>query len=263
MSLRYDINHENLAYYFGRRVSEIGQHSKELLPKDILYKIFDKKGKYRPEAGRKLNFLSKLFVLTRAVKSKWYLVIEDEENGIGVEQFLEKINRQKNLSITIDNAEELGDSGAFVLGNAELIQAFAQLNNLSLSPAYNYISKFKQTPLKEKIDWGEQAKYVLSFLTNFETVKKRIVKEREIQLPELYILLYLYDGISKPASSVYKVKYANAYNASKSQFQKAFGSLQAKGLVEKKGPNKIAQLKITALGISLVDEILCKYLINC
>lgn len=191
----------------------------------------------------------------------WVLLIEHED-GLGVDQFFQLKDQCRQEGFGVDPAENWLNRGMFALANKELMDGFSALNRLSVSPAYNYVSKTKNIPTTKTEQWKKQAKYIVNFLSCYDGIKKQIVMQSGVSLAELYTLFYLYDGEEKIASDVYKSRYKYTYSASKGQIQQSFVSLQNKGFIKKIGLKKGARLVITAQGSGVIDDILNKYIIN-
>lgn len=259
---RFDIFSQNFDYFFARKVGDLSQPQQEMIPKDIQFKLFRKGGIFNAQSSNKLSFLAKLFILIRCCRMKWVLIVEDQEEGLGPSDFFDLKSRFRKEKYTLTNAEVLEAGGFFCLGNKDLMDTFSNLNSLSTSPAYNYLCKVKNMPPNSVAQWKDEMSYIIRFLMNYESNKKKIVMQLGLTVAEIYTLFYLYDGDEKIASEVYKGPYRYAYNASRAQIQAGFVTLQSSGAIEKLGFKKGARLKITALGSSLVDDILTKYLIN-
>lgn len=260
--LKFDISHENFDQYFANQVMNMTDEEKAVLPKELQFKLFRKGGVFNAKSTNKLTFLQRLYVLAKARKKRVVIMVEDEENGLSEEDFVDwkKGMRREELSDLF--AEKLQGQSEFFLADSELFKTFAYLNRVSVSPAYNYVSRIKNLSKNKVKEFQQQSNYVLKFISNYEAQKKKIVMQQGLSLAELYILFYLYDGIPKLASAVYTDKYKYAYNASKSQMHSAFRTLQQRGFVDKIGDRKGAKLRITVSGNAMAQDILQKYFIN-
>lgn len=260
----FDISSENFNFYFAKEITKITPEAKEKLPSDVVFKLFRGAGKFKPTSMSKLNFIAKLFILWRALNKKWWIVVEDEENGIGIDQFQELKKAQKKRLIGIEEADQLTTTGSFVLANKELSDALGYLNLLSNSSAYNYLNKGKNIPVSGARSWNQNMKYIAKFLSHYEGNKKRWSNQNKINIPEFYVLLYVYYQ-DKPivGSIMYREIYKQAFQSSPGKIKTAFGTLQIKGYLSKTGFSKGAMLQITPLGITVLNEILSKYALNC
>lgn len=264
MSLKTILNleAENFDYYFANEVDNISPAAKDSLPRDISFKIFRGGGKQDSNSTSKLSFITKLYVLWQALNKRFFIVVEDEENGISTEDFLALRKPQKKRDSSIFMADTLKASGTFILGNKELCDTFAYLNRLSTSPAYNYISKAKNTASKGAAEWSKQMEYICNFIMTYERNKKTWVADHGISIPEWLVLIYLYHGNEVLGSPIYKNVYKRAYQSSPTKLRRCFSVLQAKGLMQKTGDTSGAKLSITALGKDKVNTILTKYALN-
>lgn len=260
-NLRIDINNDNFNNLFARYAEKLTEAQKELLPKELNYKLFKKGGSFRAAASVRLSFLTKLYVLLRCFKMNWVLLIEDD-NGIGPEQYFKLREQCREEGFGVDPAGNWLDRGMFALANKELIEGFSVLNRLSVSPAYNYVSRVKNMPQSRTTEWKKHALYITQFLSNYDGSKKKIIMRCGVSVPELYTLFFLYDGTEKAGSEIYNEKFKYAYNSNRRQIQSSFITLENKGLISKNGKKRGMKLTITPQGIATVDDILHKYLIN-
>jgi hypothetical protein len=258
-----DISCESLDLYFARQIEGITEQAKIDLPRDIAFKLFRKGGEWDAKSTSRLSFLSKMFVLLRALKKRFFLVIEDEQEGIGVEQFQALISKAPERDYSLQSAEQLLVADRMVLANKELVNAFHYLNFLSTSPAYNYLLRNKNVP-PNKVDQSQkELAYIVRFLTFWETNRKTMTVNTGVTIPEFYVLLSLFDGEAKNTAFIYKEKFKRTYQSSTRKIKNAFGTLQAKRYISKIGEGRGAKMQITALGKDALSQILKKYAIDC
>lgn len=258
-----DIQVENFDYYFLKEMDEITQAGKEAIPKDIFFKIFDFKGMFRNGVLSKLSFLTKLYILWRSFGKRWFIVIEDERTGLGLEDFKEYQKSIKKRDYSVSRSGEMITEGHFFLGNKELGDSLQFLNNVSASPAYNYLIKGKNKLDSKSSEWSDQMNYVAKFLTHYESSRKKFVAATGVSIPEWYVLLSLFHGKEMVGATLYKETFKKAYQSSPGKIKAAFGTLQSKGYIQKVGLTKGSTLKITPLGRTVVIGILDKNALNC
>lgn len=258
----FDISCENLDLYFDRHLPLLTPEAKDGLPKDIIFKIFRKGGVYNSKSTSKLSFLAKLYILFRSLHKRWYLVIEDEENGIGLEQFKDLNKTIKAREYSVPDAERFISTGSMILANKELSETFSFLNRLSMSPAANYLLKSKNPAKNHVTESEKQAQYIVRFLITWESIKKTVVSKTGLNMPEIYVLMALYHGKETVGATFYNDLFKRSYQSSPAKIKTAFGTLQQRGYIQKYGEGKGAKLQITALGKDTVRGIFDKYLIN-
>jgi hypothetical protein len=259
----FNIDCENFDFFFSNQVEEIHPKAKEGLPKDILFKLFRKGGAFNSTSTSKLGILAKLFILWKCLNKRIWIVVEDERKGLNVAQFDELHKAFKQRDYSVPHAEGLAASATFILASKELSETFHYLNRLSVSPAYNFISKAKNKIPNKTAEWNEQIKYITRFLAHYESLKKVWVSGAAVSIPEWLVLIALFNGKEICGSVLYHETYKRAYQSSPGKIKLAFGTLQHKGYIEKTGIGKGATLRITALGKSAVCDILDKYALNC
>jgi len=258
----FDLSAENFDYYFANELNKISPESKDSLPEDVSFKIFRGGGKQNTTSTSKLGFIAKLFILWKALNKRWFLLVEDEENGLSTDDFLALRAAQKKRDYKFGTTQWLVSSGTFVLASKELSDSFAYLNRLSLSPSYNFLTKAKNKSSNGAAEWSKQMEYICNFIMTYEANKKRWVADYGISMPEWLVLIYLYHGKEVVGSPIYKSVYKRAYQSSPTKLRRCFGVLQSKGLMQKTGEGNGARLSITPLGKDIVNTILTKYAIN-
>lgn len=263
MPLKFDLQNDNFEYFFLEQVTQMSEHQKERLPKELLYKVFVKGFRVNTKSTSKLSFIAKLFILIRSLNKRWILMIEDDEKGMSEEEFFKWKELTKRRNYTSDSATDLISEGEFVLGNSELFDGFHKLNSLSTSPAYTYIQKTKNNVSLKVPEYNRNMKQIIWFLNNYESIRKKMVVESGITMAEWLTLTFLYDGKEKTGAILYTEKFKYSYNTSSTKIKLSFGTLQNKGFITKYGNGQGCKLQITALGKDKVNSITDKFIVNC
>jgi len=257
---KYDVICENFDGYFEQRASRMTEQQKAALPKKLMVKLYRKGGKMTNNLNpHKLNFLEKLYVLFKGFKTRWFIVVQDE-NVIDDDDWDKWKELAKKGEITESNAQRLVNQGMFVLGCNEMVDGFSFLNDNSAAPVYKYLIKAKNS--KGVAEYRQERDYITSFLTAYESNKKKFLINTGITLAEWYILVHIYTQGEVLCSTIYKDVFKYAFGGSKQSIKNSFGAIQSKGYAVKKGYTKGATIKITPMGRDLVNQILSKYIIN-
>lgn len=256
-----DIDSENFSLYFSSLVPDITPTQREALPKEIRFSLF-KGDTFNNRNTNKLNFITKLFILWKACKKRWWIVVEDENSGLSEEQFFKLKEAVKKNEHGFDKSQELLSEGIFVTGSKELCDTFSYLNLASSSPAYKYLLRQKNTPKCKTHDDINQRKYLIRFLINYEQNKKKLTTKKQLTPAEWYVLIGLYHGETQKGAILYKETFKYCYQSSATKIKVAFGTLQERKLIVKYGENKGAKFSITSLGTMLVNEILSDLFLN-
>lgn len=262
---KFDLLAENLDLYFDKQLCSITPQAKEALPKDVQFKLFRKGGAVNSNSTSKLSFLAKIYVLWKALRKNIYIVVEgNDENGLTVEDFVSLKQAIKIRDYGVDrNNDYVIPQATFVVGNKELMESLAYLNNLSNSPAYRYLMRGKN-PIPNKVEQNKEAtKYISRFLCHYESNRKRIGYESGINISEWLVLIAVYHGNEMDSFIIWRSLYKYSFNSSKTKIKLAFGSLQNKGYITKYGTTKGAKIQITPSGTSVVNGVLQKYAVNC
>lgn len=259
----FDLDSEELGLYFVHEMDKISPEAKADLPKDVAFKLFRGGGKLNTKSSSKLGFIAKLYILWKCLNKRWWILIEDEENGIGSEQFMDLKKAQKKRESGIDQSAVLKSTGTLVLASKELGDTMTYLNRLSASGSYNYLMKGKNAPKSKTTEDTKERAYIAKFLANYESNKKSIISTAGLVMPEFYVLMTVYEGKDVPMSYISNDKFKRAYQSSNTKIKAAFSTLQARGLVVKTGVVRGATLQITSSGKELLNGILEKFVLNC
>lgn len=250
---RFGLDVENFNLYFEKLVPLISQPAKEAIPKDVLFKM----------RRNKLSFFGKLWVLFRCLRKRIWIVVEEEEGGLSVEEFVELREAIKRRDYGVPKAEGLISSGTFITASKELGDTFDYLNRLSTSGAYNFIQRAKNKIQSKTAERNEQMEFICRFLVHYESNRKRIVLNTKIEMAEWLVLIYLYNGKEMQGSPIWKEVYKYSYNSSQTKIKVAYGTLQNRNYIEKIGVGKFTKFKITPLGRAAINEVMDKFVLNC
>lgn len=261
--LQFDLNSDNFSYFFEKETALMSEAQKELLPKELLFRLYAKGGRVNVKETAKMSFLAKIFVLFKALKKRVIIIVEDDANGMTEEQYFnwKKLTSKQNYSS--DNAGKLITEAQFVLGNKELCQTYHRLNGLSGSAAYKYLIAGKNKDYTKPEQWINSMNYINRFLSNYEANRKKIAMQTGLNMSEWLTLIHIYSSGMVKGSPIYQEHYKYSFNSSARKIRQAFSSLQTKGYVEKIGVTNGAKIAITALGKDKVNEIHQKFTVNC
>lgn len=262
MSSKFEVLSENFDLFFANELGKITPDAKDLLPGDVVFKLFRKGGEVNAKSTSKLSFIAKLYILIKCLRKRFYIVIEDEDSGIKLNQFNDIPRLIKERDLSVPNAKDLSAAGAFILGSSEVMTTYSYLNRLSASPAYNYISKARNSVPNGATQDDKAAIAVTKMLIGYESNKKDLVSKTGLNMSEVYVLFLLYPGKEVQSSSIYHETLKRAYQSSPTKIKTAFSSLQQRKYIEKYGTTKKVSLQITPLGRDFVRGILDKYVLN-
>lgn len=264
MPLKFDISSQNFDNFFAIHVAGIGEKEREMLPRELNFKIF-KKG-HRPDAKglTKLSFLSKIFILVKALRKRMVILVEDE-NGLGQEEYFEymKLAGAKKQELTLFAGEKLVTDAIFVLAKKEVMDTYCYMNELSASKPYNYLSKGKNLQLNKTTRDLKERMYITQFLSYYESNRKRLTINTGVNFSEWMVLIYLYGKDYTPSVTIHKDWYRYSFNSSATKLKQAVKSLQNRGYIEKIGSTFKLQIRITTIGKKKCDELVAKYVVNC
>jgi len=260
----YDLQNENFDIYVSNTLSEMTEYERNLLPTKLMMKICTKTGNFNSKKGSKMTFLEKMYALWKAKGRRVYIVVEDEENGLSHQEFQEireNITKSKKLQTkTEDPFEKAKTENFFVLGTKELCDTFSYMNKINCSNFFNYLTKTKNTNPSNIAKFKNEVNSIVRFIWRYEAIKKKMNMSLQLSMPELLVLLYLYDGQLMKSSTIHNTVFKYTYQSSATKMKVAFSNLQQKGLIVKSGVFSNAKLAITELGKEKINELLPKIL---
>lgn len=260
---KWDVDNENFNHFFHKLSALMTEKQREVLPKDLYFKIFKRGGAYDTTSTNKLSFLAKCFILIKALRKRLIIMVEDDNEGMDEEEYFKYKKLLSKRQFSISGAESLIEDSVFVLGNKELFETYSRLNELSCSTAYNYIVKSKNPVANHVEEHKKQMSYVVRFLVNYESNRKRIHMNSGINFSEWLTLIALYHGNEMQGSRIYKEIYKHSFNSSATKIKVAFGTLELRGYIEKFGKSNGMKMRITPLGKDKINSILNQYVVNC
>lgn len=260
---KWDIDNENFNHFFHKLSALMTEKQREILPKDLYFKLFKRGGAYDTTSTNKLSFLAKAYILIKSFRKRMIIMFEDDEEGMGEEEYFKYKKLLSKRQFTVSGASDLIEDAVFVLGNKELFDTFSRLNELSCGKAYNYLVKSKNPIPNKTANHVEQMNYVARFLVNYESNRKRIHMNSGLNMSEWLTMIALYHGEEMEGSKIYNEIYKHSFNSSKTKVKVAFGTLEIKGYIEKFGKSRGMKMRITPLGKGKINEIMNRYVVNC
>jgi hypothetical protein len=252
MDTRFGIDCENFNLYFEKLIPSLSQPAKESLPKDVLFKM----------RKHRLGFFAKLFFLWKCFNKRIWIVVEDEDTGLSIDQFLLLKKNLKAKEKGVPKAEGFISTATFITASKELGDTFDYFNGICVSPAYHFLQRAKNQPVNKVAEYHDQLTEICRFLTHYESNRKKITTDTKLQMAEWLVLIYLYHGNEMLCSPIYKSVYRYSYNSSQTKIKLAFSTLQIRKYIEKIGIKKGTKFKITPLGRSTVNDIMSRFVLN-
>lgn len=263
LKTRFDIGGgESFDYFFASLLPQINPLAKEAIPKDVSFKLFRGGGEPNIKNTSKLDFAAKLYILWRCLRKRWWIVVEDEEGGLSIEDFVNLRDAVKKREYGQEKSNDLISHGTFITSSKELSDTFSYLNYLSASPAYNYLIKSKNKIPNKVAEHEKHVQYVFKFLSYYESQKKRFVAETGISIPEFYVLAAAYHGQEMKSSILHTDIYKRAYQSNPNRIKKATRTLCERGYMETFGSTNNKKVRVTALGKDAVRQLAMKYILN-
>lgn len=260
--VKLDIVSENFDQFFHKTCSNMSPEERAGIPIDIFRRLFNKNGKEMTlRTMERTGFLAKILILVKALKRRVFILVEgsESEGAMNIKDFVNYRAAAKEKDFGESKARELVTHGHFVVGDKELIDSMAYLNMLSAGPAYHFLTKLKNGKRGSFTEWQDQRGYVTKFILNYESNKKKWLKQFDISMSEFLVLMYGYKGNNFVGSEMYNGALVHAHYSSGADIRHALSSLRHRNYISKEGVSSNASFRITPLGKHLVDEILDMY----
>jgi|JI10StandDraft_1071094.scaffolds.fasta_scaffold05061_19 hypothetical protein len=261
----FDIQNDNFELFFEKQLEGITEAGKQALPTNLIGKLFyvtDQKTINRNQI-RRIPFLGKLWILYRSLKKRIWIVVENEETGLSMEDFVALREAMKKRDFGQKKAEGMMTNATFVTGSKELGEYLDYMNYLSASPVYRYLNGYRNFKKTNPAEYKDQMDFIVRMMRHYEGNKTRWMEEKGLTLPEYYVLLYLYDKEFVKGTEMYKNTFRRANSSSPYSIRAAWSTLSSKGLIIKSGSRKGMKLRISPMGVELINYILHNYAINC
>jgi len=259
MSDRIELQNEAFDLYFAASAGNLTERQREALPLPVYRSLFLKNQKFKLTS---ISFLRKLYVLLKALNKRFFLIVEDEENGVSPEAFMAIVEAEKNKERVPDTPWENSINYSFCLADKSLVDWLSFLSGICENPAYSYAQKLKVENLKSFPRYKEELKYLLAMFIRYEMGKKKIEKNKGVSVSEFYLLMHLYDGAWKGLATFYKELFMQIPGCSRRTMTDAIRKMLIEKTVEKKGNSRLLQYRITPYGTQFINEVMNKYVLS-
>lgn len=252
---KIDIYNEQFNYFFVNKLNSITPEQKNLIPKDLLFKIFRTGNEGSAE---KLSFNEKMWILSVAFKHNITIMVDDAKNGIGMRDFGKASQANKGKIKNNELLEDMRINSSFVIADKELMAASLYMNHVSTSSIYSLIKEIIPNVNHKKNQQFTKAKkeinIILSFLINYESNKKRLAMDYGITVPKWYALIYFAIG-EKLGHDFYDKDFKYAYSANRWTLNRDMNELHDSGYLLRRGVKKQYKYSLTAAGVNLLNRI--------
>lgn len=257
MGIKLNLHQENFDLYFANQVQFLTEHQKAKLPKTILMKLYRGGAEFNPRNTNQLSTLERFLVLNKALGKRIHFIVEDDK-GVSLDDYANFRDDLKRLPNDVSAIDEF--DGAFFLSNKDLSDGFDYLNDLATNPMYAYHKRLKNMPKSKIKFFKDKMAYIVRMFYNYEISKKKMVMQCGLNMPELLVLMYLYtvNGYTK-TSQLHKKELRYCFQSSTTRLKEAFGTLQTKGFVNKRGNTKSSELSISQYGKEHLNDIIHTY----
>ena len=257
MKSDFQLNSENFEMYFMKQITGMSDAAKEALPKELSAYIMHPDGRFKLSKIPKLGFLAKLWMLWKCAKKRVWIVVENEESGLNLEEFLALRKGIRERDVGVQRAMDLQLTATFVTSDRELSNTFNYLARVSNSPAYNYLIKEKN--FRQSNDMSEHEKrmrYIARILKEYEINKAKWMKSKGLRRTSIIALFHFFERGEAQVKQAAISGFISGRTLSN-----CLAPLCARGYIERVGIKKNGVYRITSEGASVVHYILNNYVI--
>lgn len=233
----------------------------ELMPSTLRFKVF-KKGKASIDF---MNFNEKLYILSVCFKQSIIIATLDENHGVSGKDFNKALAAQKGKVNNKELLENMQIPALFVQCDKELMRAWQYISYVQCSEIYTLIKgahpREKSKREIKYLAYQRALAGVMKTICNYEGQKKSIIIQFKMSVPELYALLYFYDG-EKSGKDFYTVAFRHAYTSNRGDLGGALMKLYTEGYLDRRGTLKQLKYSITSTGIERVTRVMNKLIYN-
>lgn len=259
---KLDFFNENFEEYFMRKVSSLTNQQIAILPTELKNKLF-LGGLVR--SSYKLRFAEKVFILSTVFNTEMVIMIKDENDGIGPDQWSTAIAAQKGKIKNGDLSKNIPVNNMFIAGNKELMSPIIYLNHIFCSDIYNLFSipvvREKSVQEKQHIKRAKEYKGIIEAFTHYEATKKLIAHEFKLDMPSWYALLY-FGNKERLGRPFYTQDFKYAYSSNKMNLYSALKKLVDTGYMSQRGKRTELKYSLTAKGLDTLNQIIDRVILN-
>lgn len=251
----YDFYSENFENYFKDIVVGMTQIQKDSLPEQLLFKLF---------SGEKLthgnlSFKEKVYILNTVFRKKVEIVIEDENDGISLEDYCLAKKAQAGKRTNTELLSEPRVQASFVLADRDFFKSIAYFNQIFTTEIYKlYKRTFDFDRTQKDINYNkgrEVVKHITELILSYEINKKRFVMTNNLNPGKLYALIYFSTG-EKLGSSFIKKDFKYSYNCNAVMLSKAVKELTDTGYLDRRGGTTKYRYTLTAKGQHILNRVI-------
>lgn len=256
-----DIYVPNFDYMLLERLDRATPEQLEIMPSTLRFKVF-KKGKASIDF---MTFNEKLYILSVCFKQTIVIATLDETTGISGKDFNKVLQAQKGKLNNKELLDNMQIPAVFVQSDKELMRAWQYMNYVQCSDVYNLVKGAHPREISKReskyLAYQRALTGLMRTICTYEGHKKDVIIQFKISVPELYALLYFYDG-EKTGKDFYNIAFRHAYTSNRGDLGAALMKLYTGGYLDRRGTLKQLKYSITSKGIELVTRVMNKLIYN-
>lgn len=252
---KYDFYNENFEQYFRNTIFSMSPEQSNNIPEALRIKMFLNK----KSPGSSLSYNEKIYILSTAFNKSTFIVISDNELGIGQRELTMAVQAQK---AEITNTELLKNErikACFVLSDKNMITPFSYINHVYSTEIYQLINKIISDQVSMKDSFHKTSKKVMNgvlrLIRSYERNKKMIIVDFKLDVAELYALMYFSSG-EKLGVDFYNGDFKYSYNANYRSMFNALTNLTKRGYLTRRGSARLPKYSLTAKGMDTINKIM-------
>lgn len=254
-----DIYCPNFDHFLELKLENISENQIGLLEPLLQTKI----RRYGSRAIGYMNLTEKVHLLSIGFGSHVIIAVEDPEKGIDSKVFKDVVKAETGKIKNSQLLEKLQTNAVFIQTDKQVMESLVYMGHVQTTEIYNLIKlndprekSAKELKFKPKQEVQEK---LVTKLIQYESLKRRVLEQFNLNQPKFYGLLYFYKG-ERLCKDFYDRQFQHAYSKSRADLSKGLAELYRTGHLSKRGTTRGLTYSITSKGIDLLIKVLNKLL---
>lgn len=254
-----DIYSPEFDHFLELKLENITPTQIELLEHAVQHKIT----KYKSKSIQYMTLAEKMHICSIAFSMPVVLSVMDEEKGISEKEFKNVVKAKTSKLKNSEALAKLEGNSIFVLSDRQVMDSLLYMNYMQTTDIYNLIRMNNpRVKGKRELEYNKKQQVlggVIGTLVQFESLKRRVLEQNNINLPKFYGLLFFYKK-ERLCKDFYDEQFKYAYSKSRGDLSRGLAEMARNGLLSKRGTTIGLTYNITSKGIDLLVKILNKLL---
>lgn len=254
-----DIYCPNFDHFLELKLENITEHQIGLLENTVQAKVL----KYKSKSVGYMSLPEKMHVLSIGFSAHVVISVEDPENGVSPKMFKDTVKAETQKIKNSQLLDKMMAEAVFIQTDKQVMQSLVYMSHVQTTDIYNLIKinyPRERSQKEEKFKVKHEAQEgLITRLIQYESLKRRVLEQFNLNQPRFYGLLYFYKG-ERLCKDFYDKQFKYAYSKSRADLSKGLAELYRGGYLSKRGTTRGLTYSITSKGIDLLIKVLNKLL---